>query len=441
VAIHSGTGDVLESSSRIAAELTDELAGVAPDVEAVLSRAVEVLSRARSGTWVALVLNSDPSTSYVVSADHDHPRMASYVDAYMASLVRRRTVPTTGMSQLVIDSGEAKLIPAVPVDRMFDFTTPASRRWYESNPPPFAVATVGTIVAPMRAFGQVIGTLQLAQWNAPNPLSPPDVEWLQTIADRLGLLVEHAQCHAAALARLDRLTSIRNVSLALASSQDLRLTLHLILEQLVARLGVHAADLLQVDRVAKELRTSASVGFHSGWAGDSRIQITNELADSGASGRRFELRSDPLWLGSGRRSLFAREGFTSYRAVPLMARTQLLGVLEVFARADLNVDEEWTGFLHAMAISAAVAIDNANLHEQAERGFSPLRALVQRPELTGIEWRILALVVEGATNREIADSVHLSENTIKFHIRRLLDRLSAVNRTDLARKATQNSWL
>ena len=428
-------------ASRVAAELTDELADVAPDVEAVVTRALTVLSAARRGTWVALVLNSDPSTSYVVSADHGEPRMAAYVDAYMASLVRRRTVPTTGMSQAVIDSGEPKLVPSLPFARIFDLTTQASRRWYEAHPTPFVIDTVGTMVVPMRALGQVIGTLQLTEWNSPEPLTPSDVGWLQTIADRLGVLVEHAQCHSAAIVRLDRLTSIRNVSLALASSQDLRLTLHLVLEQLLARLGVDAADLLQVDAAARELRASASVGFHSGWAGDIRIPITAELADAGASGRRFEVRSDPLWLGTGRRSVFAREGFTSYRAVPLMARTQLLGVLEVFARAELNVDEEWIGFLHAMAISAAVAIDNANLHERVERGSGPLRALVQRPELSAVEWRILALVADGATNREIASAVHLSENTIKFHMRRLLDRVGAVNRTDLARKVTQNGWL
>ena len=438
----SGSNEAATSDAdRVAADLTENLANSQLDLEALLTGALGFLSKARRGTWVGLVMKSDPSKSLVVTADHYNSRMASHIDGYLASLDRHRTLPTMGMSQQVIDSGKPKLIASAPLAALFVHVSAAARAWHDANPEPVAVDTVSSVIVPMRAFGQIMGTLQLVEWNPRNPMTDADVGWMQTIADRLGVLVEHAQCHAAASVRLDRLTAVRNVSLAIASSQDLRLTLHLVLEQVKSRLDVDAADLLQVDPTSTELYTSASVGFHAGWVGDVRVPVTTELADAAASGRRFELHSDHTWLGTGRRSLFAREGFAAYRAVPLMARSRLLGVLEAFARADLNVDEEWVGFLHAMAISAAVAIDNANLHEQIERGSGPIRAMVQRPELSAMEWRILALVVEGATNREIATGVHLSENTIKFHIRRLLDRVGAVNRTDLARKATQNSWL
>ena len=442
MAIRSGSGGaVIAGAVEVAAGLTDELAGVEPELEGVLARALSFLSRARRGTWVALVMKSDPSRSFVATADHDNPGMASHVDAYIASLDRYRTLPTMGMSQQVIDSGEPKLIAAAPLAALFHHVSAAARAWHEAHPEPAAIDSVNSVIVPMRAVGQIVGTLQLVEWNPPKPMTDADVSWMQTIADRVGVFVEHAQCHAAAIMRLDRLTAARNVSLALASSQDLRLTLHLVLEQLMGKLPADAADLLQVDPATGELHTSASAGFHSGWIGDVRLPVTAELADASASGRRFELQADPTWLGGGRRSLFAREGFSDYRAVPLMARSRLIGVLEVFGRTGFELDEEWTGFLHAMAISAAVAIDNAGLHERVERESGPVRAMIQRPDLSAMEWRILALVAEGATNREIAAAVHLSENTIKFHIRRLLDRIGAVNRTDLARKATQNSWL
>jgi DNA-binding NarL/FixJ family response regulator len=37
--------------------------------------------------------------------------------------------------------------------------------------------------------------------------------------------------------------------------------------------------------------------------------------------------------------------------------------------------------------------------------------------------------------------VHRSENTIKFHVRRILERTAASNRTELARRATREGWL
>ena len=51
------------------------------------------------------------------------------------------------------------------------------------------------------------------------------------------------------------------------------------------------------------------------------------------------------------------------------------------------------------------------------------------------------MVVDGATNQDIADKVHLSQNTVKFHVRRILQKSGAINRTELARKATQQGWL
>jgi DNA-binding NarL/FixJ family response regulator len=61
--------------------------------------------------------------------------------------------------------------------------------------------------------------------------------------------------------------------------------------------------------------------------------------------------------------------------------------------------------------------------------------------MSRVEKEILALVVEGATNSQIAEKVHLSQNTVKFHVHRLLQKADADTRTELARKATQEGWL
>ena len=50
-------------------------------------------------------------------------------------------------------------------------------------------------------------------------------------------------------------------------------------------------------------------------------------------------------------------------------------------------------------------------------------------------------MVEGLSNAAIADKVHLSQHTIKFHVHRVLQQARVVNRTELARKATKEGWL
>ena len=76
-----------------------------------------------------------------------------------------------------------------------------------------------------------------------------------------------------------------------------------------------------------------------------------------------------------------------------------------------------------------------------QRGGAPAKSRTKVPELSKVEWEMLKLLVEGQTNREISDRVHLSQNTIKFHVRQILQKTGSVNRTDLTRHAIQEGWL
>jgi DNA-binding NarL/FixJ family response regulator len=138
----------------------------------------------------------------------------------------------------------------------------------------------------------------------------------------------------------------------------------------------------------------------------------------------------------------AREGFKSYMASTLTAREKLVGVLEVFSRAPHEPDSEWLSFLDTMASQAAIAIDNATAHDLVRRAGQPHPSRkLPAPTLSGREREILNLVIDGASNRDVAEKLHLSQNTIKFHIRQLLEKAEVANRTELATKAVQQGWL
>jgi len=55
--------------------------------------------------------------------------------------------------------------------------------------------------------------------------------------------------------------------------------------------------------------------------------------------------------------------------------------------------------------------------------------------LTGREERILALIAEGKSNKEIARTVFLAEGTVKNYVSRIMEKLHARTRTELAVKA------
>jgi DNA-binding NarL/FixJ family response regulator len=147
-------------------------------------------------------------------------------------------------------------------------------------------------------------------------------------------------------------------------------------------------------------------------------------------------------MGLYRRSFVAREGLKTYAAIPLTISDKTVGAIELFSRATNEADQEWLRFLDAIASHAAIAVDNATMHDALSRvDRAQVGSKVPPPNWSDREREILTLVVDGAGNRDIADKLHLSQNTIKFHVRQLLEKAGVANRTELAARAVQRRWL
>ena len=61
--------------------------------------------------------------------------------------------------------------------------------------------------------------------------------------------------------------------------------------------------------------------------------------------------------------------------------------------------------------------------------------LADSSELTERELEILRIVTTGATNQQVAEQLGISENTVKSHVRSMLDKTGFRSRTELAIKA------
>ncbi|PRY37414.1 response regulator [Umezawaea tangerina] len=84
-----------------------------------------------------------------------------------------------------------------------------------------------------------------------------------------------------------------------------------------------------------------------------------------------------------------------------------------------------------LAHAGVAQLDPAVARELAAPRPAPVSALTAR------ETQVVRLVGTGATNREIAARLHLSEGTVKNHVSRVLGRLGLRDRTQLALYANQ----
>jgi DNA-binding NarL/FixJ family response regulator len=95
---------------------------------------------------------------------------------------------------------------------------------------------------------------------------------------------------------------------------------------------------------------------------------------------------------------------------------------EEIAAAIRAVDRGYTHLAPGMLAKA--------MSRQAEHPIAPLPPALQ--ELTPRELEVLKLIAKGANNREIAQTLYISEGTVKNHVTNLLNRLNLRDRTQAA---------
>lgn len=100
---------------------------------------------------------------------------------------------------------------------------------------------------------------------------------------------------------------------------------------------------------------------------------------------------------------------------------QLRIMLEAVARGEAAIT----------AATAARILKRFTRHDEAPR----------TDGLTDREVEVLRLVTAGLRNREIASRLGITENTAKFHLRNILDKLHAHSRAELAGRAVREGFL
>ncbi len=64
-----------------------------------------------------------------------------------------------------------------------------------------------------------------------------------------------------------------------------------------------------------------------------------------------------------------------------------------------------------------------------------------RADLTGRELSILELLADGSTNKEIAGSLNISDNTVRHHVNNIMDKLKVSDRTEAVATAIRSGIL
>ncbi|MGH2583188.1 MAG: HD domain-containing phosphohydrolase [Anaerolineales bacterium] len=300
---------------------------------------------------------------------------------------------------------------------------------FETNPLPMWVYELKTLAfleineAAMQKYGYTreeflnltFGVLSVNAFG-PRNFDENDVNLLRILSEIVGTGIQRARLNEQKERNLEVLTALGQIDRAILSSLDLRMNLAILLRNVVDQLEVDAANIMLFNPTLQTLESNLGEGFRTDIFSQKTIQLGEGLAGLAAMERRT-ISANLNDLGDNPRlaKAVAEEGFVSYYGVPLIAKGEVRGVLEVFHRRYLEVDYEWLDLLKALAGRAAITIDavksfedlqisNAELmlsYDSAIEGWSRALDLRDR-ETEGHSQRVTQLAME------LAESMGLS---------------------------------
>lgn len=200
------------------------------------------------------------------------------------------------------------------------------------------------------------------------------VNLLRTLTEIAGNAIHRADLFDQSQEQVRKLTTLRDIDSAIASSTDLRVTLNILMDHTLRHLKVDAMDILLYHSELQSLTYLCSAGFRSASPTRPLMRIGEGLAGQVIMKGRIEQISDLQNSGELRRDpLLVREGFASYIGVPLIVKGQIKGLFEIFHRSPLSPNDEWVQFMQTLSGQAAIAIDNAQLFDNLQRSNQEIR--------------------------------------------------------------------
>jgi PAS domain S-box-containing protein len=291
---------------------------------------------------------------------------------------------------------------------------------------------------PLCVEGEVIGVLDLYATEV-DFFTQDELSLLEEIGADLSfaldvLLVEEERrrAHHRIETQLQRLSALRAIDTAITAGLDLRLFFDTFVQHLVAQPGVDAAAIWTFHQGFNELELATGRGFQN-LLPRSRISLRDHLASKAIFERTLihipHLNEVLQNLPEAKRK--SEEGFISYIAVPLIAKGQVKGVMELFQRVPFEPDPEWLDFIQNMGDRSAIAIADAQTYNHLQRtnlellfaydetieGWSRVLDLRDK-ETVGHTQRVTKLVTQLASLMEIrdADLVHVRRGALLHDI-------------------------
>ena len=351
-AIALTNAELFEQTEARAAQL-----GVLQAASARLSRAGTVEEIGRTVVEeTRRIIDYHNARVYLVEVDEVVPiAFAGTVGAYeQVDLELLRCRLGEGFTGWVAQHGEALLINDANADSRGE-TIPGTDDVDESM-----------LVVPMRYDQAIVGVITLSKLGL-DQFDRDDLRLLTILADQAATAVESARLLARTQDLAGELRRLLDMSAELSESLDPRQVANLMARHLALAMGVDECAISYWDRPAGRVE---SLGYYPA-AKTAEMEPFYDVSRYPETLRVLE-RQDTVIIEAEDPSadeaevvLLKREGNNVLAMLPLVAKGQSIGLVELFSRSVVVWDAERLQLARTMANEAAMALENARLYEDA----------------------------------------------------------------------------
>ncbi len=324
-----------ETAAQISRDISSSL-----DLDELLKKGVELI-RSRFNFYHAAVFLKDASGEFVVIRE-----ATGEAGAQMKRSGHKLGIGSKSVVGYVAGNGEALVVNDTTRDATF-----------YSNP--LLPETRGEAAIPLKLADRIVGVLDV-QSKETYAFAEDSLRTLQILADQLAIAVVNTELFAETQEHLAQHRLLHHITTTAASGTTLNEALQSAVNGLQVTLGGDRVSILLADRDKKYLEVKAAVGYADN-VFDLRIPIGSGITGWVASHRRT------LRVGNVQEDTRYIEGSPNTRsemAIPLMYRSELLGVLNVESEQLMAYAENDEELLGTLGGSLAAIIANARLLEQ-----------------------------------------------------------------------------
>ena len=230
---------------------------------------------------------------------------------------------------------------------------------------------------PLVSRNHVVGVLSV-QTYAPDKYDEQDQRLLTASAGLIAIALENATLFEQTRSHSEEMAAANEIAHALSSTLKVQDVVQLFFARVTELFSAEAGALFLRDPITNELVFEFAQGISRADLNELQAPILESIASTVmGEGKPLVLGETRLPPGRGpapdSRTNFSAE---SILVAPFKTRNQVIGAVELFNRRDGNpFTDEQAKLLETFATSAAVAVENARLHERTEKNLAEVSTL------------------------------------------------------------------